>query len=159
MKSSPPIHYPGFVKNHEKGYHRLVATLYKQEKEIDIPELESQNSLAERSFSSRNFLIQNQDTLTPGAFAFSQGWLLLQRLESVIFYPVTSMLAAKNIDDHFLVTNIESVWVAFKIFSVKWDRTVQSTFHKRLQMPEPVYKYDQKDVFPIQVLSHVINSH
>jgi len=74
VKSSPPIHCPEFIKNHEKGYHRLVATLYKQEKEIDIPELESQDSLAERSFSSRNFLIQNQDTLTPGAFAFSQGW-------------------------------------------------------------------------------------
>merc|ERR1711953_1437664 len=57
---------------HSFTFHRLVATLYKQEKEIDIPELESQNSLAERSFSSRNFLIQNQDTLTPGAFAFSQ---------------------------------------------------------------------------------------
>ena len=51
----------------------MVATLYKQDKEIDIPELESQNSLSERSFSSRNFLIQNQDVLTPGAFAFSQG--------------------------------------------------------------------------------------
>ena len=37
--------------------------------------------------------------------------------------------------------------------SVKWDRSVQSTFHKRLQMPEPVYQYEQKDVFPIQVRS------
>ena len=64
-----------FLENQQKGYHRLVATLYKQDKEIDIPELESQNSLSERSFSSRNFLIQNQNVLTPGAFAFSQGWL------------------------------------------------------------------------------------
>jgi len=95
----PPIPAKG------SGYHRLVATLYKQTEAIDIPELESQDSLSERSFSSRNFLIQNQNVLTPGAYAFSQ---------------------------------------------VKWDRSVQSTFHKRLQMPEPVYQYDQKDVFPIQ---------
>ena len=117
----------------------MVATLYKQDKEIDIPELESQNSLSERSFSSRNFLIQNQNVLTPGAFAFSQGWLRLI---------------------HFCHQHrtIDSLGAAFKIFSVKWDRSVQSTFHKRLQMPEPVYQYDQKDVFPIQVQSAVISS-
>jgi len=64
----PPIPAKG------SGYHRLVVTLFHQKEAISTDELKvaEKNSLAQRSFSSADFLNRLQHNLTPAAFRFSQ---------------------------------------------------------------------------------------
>jgi len=32
---------------------------------------------------------------------------------------------------------------------VRWDKSVRRVFHEILEMPEPVYEYEHKDVLPL----------
>ena len=62
----PPIPLKG------TGYHRLVTTLYHQKHSVDMKILG--DSIAEREFSSKDFLKENEAVLTPAASRFSQGF-------------------------------------------------------------------------------------
>ena len=62
----PPIPVKG------TGYHRFVVTLYHQKEALEKSVLG--DSLADREFSSKSFLKQNEENLTPAALRFSQGF-------------------------------------------------------------------------------------
>ncbi|EDV25430.1 uncharacterized protein TRIADDRAFT_55510 [Trichoplax adhaerens] len=52
------------------GYHRLIFLLCKQSREIPVPD--QITDIADRSFSTYNFLIQHQDSLKPVGLRFFQ---------------------------------------------------------------------------------------
>ena len=54
------------------GYHRLVVTLYHQNKQIEIEKEENSLSLDARQFNSADFLAEHQEVLTPCGYCFSQ---------------------------------------------------------------------------------------
>ena len=102
------------------GYHRLVANVYHQKEKIEVSHL---TKIEKDNLIGRNF---------------SSETFLKSHQDNIT--PSAFSFVQGNIIQLILTTYFNTV---------RWDESVRHVFHEVLNMPEPVFEYEHKEVFPI----------